>query len=689
MIRMSRPGLRAATMVLALTALASGTAESQAGRDSARADSLRRAASLPDLEVRGVRPVLTTGGSAAVRVRLDSLPLPPGATLEQTLRQLPMLHIRRNSRGEAEISARGSESRQVAVLVDGIPLTLAWDSKTDVSVLPATAFQEVSFTRGLSSMLYGPNVLGGIIELPVGHSSVRPDRSSAEVLTGVDHVGGFGGSASITVPIGGATGKWLFRGGVGFRDSPGVPLAKGVVEPLPVDKSLRVNTDARNVDGFAALRYQSGSGSWVSAAATTFNAERGVAAELGFDNARYWRYPDISRTLAIVSGGTGERRSPFGGRGDLEASVGIDIGRTDIDTYSARDYSTVSGFEDGKDRTLTFRALGDQTLGSRADLRTAFTISDIRHDELLPAGEARYRQQLMSIGAETVWRLIDMGRGINSLRLSVGAAYDAGKTPETGGREPKQPTLTELGGRVGMTMVVADGRLLAHAGVSRRGRFPAMRELYSGALNRFTPNPDLKPENLVAAEAGITARLGSQSEIQLVGFRHQMNDAVVRIVLPDNMFQRVNRNRLTSAGVEVLASTVIGPIAVGGDLTLQHVDLTNTQANITNRPENLPNAFGGAYLSASLPLGLFMGAEARYTGSQFCIDPATGDDAKLGAGTVFNGDVGREFRLRTSGGWLSRIEARVAVENVGDKALYEQCRLPEPGRLLRFQVRLF
>jgi iron complex outermembrane receptor protein len=273
--------------------------------------------------------------------------------------------------------------------------------------------------------------------------------------------------------------------------------------------------------------------------------------------------------------------------------------------------------------------------------------------------------------------------------LSVGGAYDVGRTPETGGRVPGQPTLTELGGRVGLTLVAAEGRMLAHAGVSRRGRFPALRELYSGALNRFTPNPDLRPENLVAAEAGLTARLGSQSEIQLVGFRHQMNDAVVRIALPDNTFMRVNRNRLTSAGVELLAGAVVGPASLGGDLTVQRVDLTDTQAQITNRPENLPEVFGRAWLTAPLPLGLFVGGEARYTGSQFCIDPATGADAELAAGTVFSGDLSRQFRIGSSGGMLSRLEARIGVDNLGNKAMYDQCRLPEPGRLVRVQVRLY
>jgi iron complex outermembrane receptor protein len=677
-----------ALILCAVTAL-TGPLGAQVSPDSARADSIRRATALPELEVRAVRPVITAGGSAAIRVRLDSLPLPPAPTLEQTLRQLPMIHLRRNSRGEAEISVRGSGSRQVAVLVDGIPLTLAWDARADVSALPSTAFQEVTFVRGLSTMLHGPNVLGGVVELPVGHSSTRPQRSTAELVSGVDHVGGFGGSASMVVPLGGPEGKWMLRGGVSFRDTPGLPLARGVFEPLPGENDLRVNTDARSVDGFTALRYQSGAGSWLSFAGTTFKAERGVAAELGYDDARFWRYPHISRSLAIFSGGTGDRRSLFGGRGDLEASFGIDLGRSDIDTYDTRQYTTVDGFENGKDRTLTFRALGDQTLGARGDLRAAFTFSDIRHDEFLPQGETRYRQQLMSVGAETDWRLIAGGRGINALRLSVGGAWDLGKTPETGGREPAQPSLTELGGRIGLTLVAAEGRILAHAGVSRRGRFPALRELYSGALDRFTPNPGLRPENLVAAEAGLTARLGSYSEIQLVGFRHQMNDAVVRITLPDNKFMRVNRNRLTSAGIELLASTVVGRTSLGGDLTVQRVDLTDTQAQITNRPENLPETFGRAWITAPLPLGLFAGGEARYTGSQFCIDPASGEDAELAAGTVFTGDLSRQFRIGSSGGRLSRLEARIGVENLGNKAMYGQCRLPEPGRLLRVQVRLY
>ena len=652
--------------------------------DSTRSDS--SSVDLGEIVVRAARPLTTVGGASAVRLHLDSLALPPAPSLELALRQLPLLHVRRNSRGEAELSARGSESRQVAVLVDGIPLTLAWDGRLDASVLPLGAPQRLEYTRGLSSMLYGPNVLGGIVEITVGRSLIQPARPALRLTTGVDDLGGVGGAADAALPFETAAGRWLVRAGMGYSDSPGQPLAGGITEPGLPGTDRRLNTDAHSVDGFATVRFHGNGGGWVALSGSSFEARRGIAAELGVDQARFWRYPHLSRTLVVASAGTGERRGLFGGRGDLEASLGVDLGRTDIDAYTSRRYDALDGFEDGRDRGLTARVLADQSLGHRADLHAALTLSDIRHDERLPDGEARYRQRLWSAGLESTWRAIEEGSGVSSLRFTVGAAYDGEATPETGGREPLG-TLGEWGGRIGFTMGLGQGATEIHGGVSRRARFPSLRELYSGALNRFAPNPDLRPENLVAMEAGLTRRFG-RSELQVVGFRHQIRDAVVRITLPDHRFMRVNRNQLRSYGVEMLASVPVGPLTVAGDLTVQSVTLTDPDALVANRPENLPEVFGSLRARMSLGLGLIGGGDLVVTGNQYCIDPGTGSDRRLDGGALVNAELSRTFAVR-SGGLLSNLEARVAVDNVGDAARFDQCGLPRPGRLLRFQLRLF
>lgn len=654
--------------------------------DAQQPDSVYR---VGEVVVRAARPVTTVGGSSAIEARIDSLALPPAASVEMLFRALPLLHVRTNSRGESEISARGSESRQVAVLVDGVPLTLAWDSRADVSVLPANGIQEITFIRGLSSMLFGPNVLGGVVEVGVGQSQFQPAHENMTFEAGLDHVGGYGSAATLALPGRSNAGEWLIRAGASLRESPGQPLADDVREPIATDDHLRLNTDAESVNGFLALRYRTNGGAWLAFSGSSFRSERGIAAELGVENARFWRYPHISRTVGVVSGGTGDRASPFGGRGDMEFSLGYDGGRTEIDAYTSRAYTELDGFENGDDRTLTARLLADQTLGSRGDLRAAFTLSEIRHDESLPDGDARYRQRLMSFGAENNWRLVEGGAVLNSLRLSVGGAFDLAESPESGGREPKQGRLDQWGGRVGLTAAVNGGQTVLHGGVSQRARFASLRELYSGALNRFQPNPNLKPERLLAMEAGVTTQIGN-GQLQAVGFRHQLRDAVVRITLPDRRFLRVNRNELESTGVELLASQRIGPVDLTGNLTVQSVDLTDTEANITNRPENLPEVFGT--LNAQFPLLLDVNgtAEVDYIGDQFCIDPGTGNDRTLEAGTMVNLGVARTWSVRPRGAsWFSRIEGRIAADNVGDVARYDQCGLPQPGRLLRFQVKLF
>ncbi|MGW8267414.1 MAG: TonB-dependent receptor, partial [Longimicrobiales bacterium] len=188
--------------------------------DSIRADSARADTTGAQLfEVRGVtvvvpRPVSTTGGVSAVEVDLDSMVVQPAPTLEQILREMPLVQIRRNSRGEAQPALRGGEDRQIGVLVDGVPLTLGWDARTDLSIIPTAAAQNLNLIRGLSSVLHGPNVLGGVVELDIarGAERQRPPRT-LQVDLGVDHVGAWALGLTGGKLLESGSGSWVLRGG--------------------------------------------------------------------------------------------------------------------------------------------------------------------------------------------------------------------------------------------------------------------------------------------------------------------------------------------------------------------------------------------------------------------------------------------------------------------------------------------
>jgi iron complex outermembrane receptor protein len=656
--------------------------------------------------VRGSRTPAVTGGATAVVVRPDSLavPLAPAPELADVLRQTAFVTVRQNSRGEMEIGVRGSDSRQASVMLDGLPLSVGWDSRMDPSITPTTGVDQIVVVRGLSSLLYGANTLGGVIRMDL-NGPIRAGAANSPALsvgTGFDQFSSRVLSATGMAPIAVGQGTLRIRGGVTNRHregfalpggSPGDGLTGGTADPGDTNNDkLRTNTDLDQTDGFGALRYDHRSGAYLGLTGTAYTAERGVAPEQHITAPRFWRYPSQSRSLGIASAGTGVQRTPFG-FGSLSASAGVTTQDLEIETYSNRTYATIASTEKGRERTGIARVEATHSLPFSAQVKLAGIMSNVAYDETLNAHLAastatRYEQKLNSFGAELEVPIA------SRMLLSGGVVQDETSTPKTGGRT-SLGTLQKTGWRVGSTLLVNDGVRL-HASVSERARFPALRELYSGALNRFDPNPNLRPENLLGFEGGITLDGGKFADqgfmMQVVGFRHVLDDAVIRITLPNRLFRRINRDEIRSAGAEMLTSW--SPVALKGatitaDATIQKIrvyDQTITTAN-ERRAEHNPEQRGSLAVVSPTLAGFRASVMGRYTGTQYCQHPDLGRQVELASQTVADAAVSRTFGMQ-SRGLLQRLTALVAMDNLGNKTVYDQCGLPQPGRTIRFGLTL-
>lgn len=632
------------------------------------------------MRVRAAYTPRVIGSASAVSITPDSMPLALAApTGGELLRRLPFLYVRQNSRGENELSVRGSESRQAAVFYEGVPLTLTWDARADVSAVPSAGVQRLDYVRGLSSLLAGPNAIGGVVSMSLwdAHDPTRAPQRLARSEFQADQFGGSRASTTVGAALRhSATSSVQYRIGAGWRDLPGIARPGDVDEPAG-NKTLRFNTDSRAFDAFAGLRYEHAEGRYLSSFATVSDGERGVAPELHITNPRRWRNPNVRRSIAGVSAGTGALRSRLG-VGDAEVSLGLNAGEVDIDSYNSA-FTTVTGTERGEDRTATLRLTFDQQLGQLVTLRGAFTDSRVRYLETINADPtATYRQRLSSAATE-----VDV-RALRNLTFTAGLSQDAAETDEAGGRVPLGRKAGR-GWRSGATWVQAELGLRLHASASERKRFPSLRELYSGALNRFEPNPALRPETAHTAEFGV-GLIRSRFDVQATVFQQRIDDAVVRITLPSNQFQRVNRDKFRSSGVELTAGTMLGRAALRGDVTLQRARLAD--ATITNadqrRPEDVPEMFGS--LLATMPLGRGVESEARLrvVGATRCTNPNTSTlDTQDGARAL---DLGVQRRWGASRA-LGAITAALQVENLADVAIYDKCGLPQAGRTLRFTLR--
>ncbi|MGQ0766330.1 MAG: TonB-dependent receptor plug domain-containing protein [Gemmatimonadota bacterium] len=651
--------------------------------DSVRRDTVSQ--TLRAVTVTETRAVAISGGTSAVVIRPAELRSSPAPTLEQALRESPFVHVRQNSRGEMELSVRGSDSRQTAVLFDGVPLTLGWDHRTDPSLIPITATHRLVIVRGLSSLLNGPNTLGGTIEV------THDDATLASGLqlwggTGLDETGAWVASLGAAGKAGEFGGGGLYlRGGLARRDRDGVNVPEGVGDLSAAD-GLRTNSDLQQTEGFASVRWSGPMGRAAGLSLSAFDAERGVPPEEHIGGPRLWRYPYHQRAIAALSVNSGVFFTPLGS-GTMTLGAGYNAGNLKIQSFTDRTYTTVAGEELGNERTFNSRLLASHSLGSRSTLRAAASLADIQYRETLsPAAGADYRQKLWSTGFEVETNLGER------TSFAAGVVHDRSRTPETGGRTPGQEPFGSTGWRAGLSHDLGNSVRL-HASASRRARLPALRELYSGALNRFRPNPDLEPETLLGFEGGVTAdrMIGERSTatFQATAFHHRLDDAIVRITLSNpTRFMRLNRDRIESSGAELLAGFTFGPdraraVTLTGDALFQNINVIDRTANdAQRRPENNPESRGSVELGVPLPAGLRGLANVGFTGTQYCLNAETSSEIRLSAQAQSDLTLERAFRLAGSGVMRS-LRALVSLDNVTDATVYDQCGLPQPGRTLR------
>ena len=86
-----------------------------------------------------------------------------------------------NPGGLATASLRGSQSAQVLIVLDGMPVFDPFTGLTDLSQISLAGIERIEIVRGPTSHLYGANALGGVVNLITRHPE---ERTSANLSVG-------------------------------------------------------------------------------------------------------------------------------------------------------------------------------------------------------------------------------------------------------------------------------------------------------------------------------------------------------------------------------------------------------------------------------------------------------------------------------------------------------------------------
>ena len=540
--------------------------------------------------------------------------------LSDVLKFVPGALVTFGDKDTFTLKLRGLDAKRIALLVDGIPVYEPYFSTFDLKTISAGGIETVQVTKGPSSVLYGPNTLGGIVNV----ITRRPGPDPYLSLTGSY---GDTSTKSFGVDTSFRLDRFAFAADALYQDSNGFyyPSSEGV-------RTLRTNSDYSRLNLNGKAYYSPSDGTEIMVEAGTYQSDYGMPAALFTQRARYWRFPKWDRTILNAGGFTS-----LGGDAFLRFRTFwvsyvntldwyTDPAMTTLQSESTYDNSVYGGF-----------ALAEVPTGRTNTLKASFLfqrdVARIQDDVGLPWDE--FSQGTVSGGVEDELRLTEKWAVIGGLSLDVIHKFEGGRNN------------TSLNPLVGVKFTPGPD-LDFHASFARKSKFPSMRSLYSLSSG----NPDLLAESGTSLELSAAYARG----VFLTGtvFFNNFRNFIDTVQLPDGTRQYFNVGKARISGFELQAQKSVAWLSATVNYTFLEPKNVTDDRPLDAQPKHNLNFEASFFPFQSLRLGLygllgstswwynFSSSELLTIPSYFNLDAvaswhvAPGYEAFVKVGNVFN-----------------------------------------------------
>ena len=535
---------------------------------------------------------MTSSSSNETRVTRETLENLNRDTVGAAIALVPGMSVSHNSRNEDIVSLRGFDVRQVPLFIDGVPTYVPYDGYVNFGRFTTFDLAEIRVAKGAASLLYGPNTLGGAINLVT--------RKPAKPFEGDVRVGFASGSEKkAAANLGSNQGAWYFQAGASYLEADSFPLSKDFTATTAEDGGNRNN--AYRIDKKVSLKLgiTPNASDEFAIGYVKQEGEKGNPPYAGTvaGGIRYWRWPlwNVESVYAVGNVALGKDHL-------VKLRAYDDTYRNGILAYTNGSYATElnntsfpSRYNDGS-RGLSAEVAS--YLIANNELRLAWHYKEDRHNEWNPnIADKNFKDVTTSIALEDA---ISIG---SSWRLRLGASRDERDTKEAEtyakSDTAKNNWLMELGYSVAAGVDV-------YGSAARKSRFPTIKDRYSFRLGSAIDNPALLPETSNNVELGVKAKPWQGGFAQLAVFRSRIEDAIQSVVVnaPDqcasgptpnvtcNQMQNVGTAR--HQGVE-LSLTQQGEAWSGG-INYTYLDrdnLSNAAIPLTDTPRHKVFLFVG------------------------------------------------------------------------------------------------
>ncbi len=609
-------------------------------------------------------------------------------TLDKAVALLPGVDLtyQIGAKNQKGVSIRGFTTRQISVMVDGVSQALPYDNDPDMQRYLTNDLSEIQVAKGISSVLNGPNTLGGVINL-VTKRPTKEIEGNLTIRAKFDNDGKYNGIQN-SFNLGTNQGNWYLQTGGTYNDIDHwkvsrdyTPVAGGAE-----DGGRRENSDSKDYKFNFKLGYTPNETDEYVIAYNYQHAIMGIP---------YWE--------GVPSGNAYRRYDPYDHWG-IYTLTNTAIGETGYvktrafyDEYSNHMYfytdpsltQTRFAPDDYQDYDFGANIEGGVDLNSYNTIKAAFhyrrdvhTKRELYTDDLWE----RYVDDTYSVALEDTVHLT-----VNT-DLIIGASYDWLET-----KAPKNnDDLADLDYRKDddsfNPMAALRHRYsdtgTVYAGVAKKNRFATQKERFSTRQKSYKVNPMLESEKAINYEIGFTDTFADRFKVESNIFYNDIDDALMAVI-PDSTdlscsgkacMQVQNVGKARSYGLELaMGYQFSDDVSVGLGYTYLRKKLKDNPllSVLTNVPKHKFNLYADIGITESLKVVPVITAySSRYS-------PAGGSPAESGA--VAPADAVKSSGFMTADlkfvySPMKNLDIEIGAANIFDEDYELSAGYPSEGR---------
>lgn len=434
-------------------------------------------------------------------------------------------------RNESMISVRGFDLRQVPVYMDGIPVYVPYDGYVDLARFTTFDLAKIDVSKGFSSIIYGPNSLGGAINL-VSRKPVKKFEFDGSLgLIDTD------GQKS-NLNIGSDFGKFYVQAGFSYLDRKSYQMSKDFVPMKNEDGKERDNSYRTDQKISFKIGWTPTKKSEYALGYINQKGEKGNPVYAGSDaknsllaKPRFWQWPNWDKeSIYFISNTNLNDKNSFKTRLYYDKFKNLLISYDDA-TYTAitKPYAFKSYYD-------------DYTYGGNLEYETHFIPKnnlkiavqfkeDVHRENNLGEPVRKFDDQTITIGIEDIYKVTEKFTvipGVSYNSRENKKAEDYNSTTKVISDYPDAGKSDAINAQIGLFYQLNEAQKLG-AAVSQKTRFATIKDRYSYRMGTAIPNPDLKPETALNYELNYNVQFSSKLHFQTALFYSSLTDAILSV----------------------------------------------------------------------------------------------------------------------------------------------------------------